>query len=633
MLKDMETKGISAMKMEKEIFASYSVWVDDRSTDLEQEITTATSRIEQLVAFIDKAESDVSLLGSEMSKLDGELNEASANKASLAKQREAEHAEFLEAQQDYSDSVDALERAIQTLKAQAYDRPQAELLLQKMAGKVKGMRRVLAAFLEEKDVQARGAPAVAAYGFQSDSIVALLEKLLKKFKSELNDLESSESNSAHAHDLEALHLSNIEAEVSANHEQKAAIKGKKSAESAQAKGELESLRASLAADKKLLAETKSTFAMKKQAFETNQKIRAEEVDALKEATAIISDSSVSGSYAKHVKLVQTAARGTSFLQEASSASSQSTARTRAAALLRSHAEALASNVLRTAAGDVATGPFSKVIEMIEGLLERLREEAASEATHKAFCDEELHKNKLTREDHSSKVEQLQAEVGELIASIQTMSEEMATLSEEQAAVSKAMSEATDARQKEKATNEATIKDSEEAQQALKKAVTILREFYSKQSAPEASLAQKSAQVPEMEAYKGLQGSKGGVVGMLEVIQSDFLRLETETKAAESQAASEYNTLMKDSRTAQKEKHDSEFKLSLAKDQAEFELNNRKKELGLDEKALEAAVKYYESLKPQCLTVHVAYEDRVARRKEEIEALKEAYKILNGEATA
>ena len=48
-----------------------------------------------------------------------------------------------------------------------------------------------------------------------------------------------------------------------------------------------------------------------------------------------------------------------------------------------------------------------------------------------------------------------------------------------------------------------------------------------------------------KAYTGMGGESGGVVGMLEVIESDFARLESDTKAAEvtnSPSASQWEGL-------------------------------------------------------------------------------------------
>merc|ERR1719393_329078 len=170
---------------------------------------------------------------------------------------------------------------------------------------------------------------------------------------------------------------------------------------------------------------------------------------------------------------------------------------------------------------------------------------------------------------------------------------------------------------------AVIADAQAGNSAVKKALVILREFYASQG----SFLQGS-QVPEMAEYKGMGGAKGGVVGMLEVIETDFARLEADTQAAENQAASEYDSFMSDSQSDKKEKHNLEVKTSLDKDQTEFEKSQTQKELAMEEDELSKANEYYEYLKPNCLEVKVSYEERVARRKEELAALNEAYDILN-----
>ena len=46
--------------------------------------------------------------------------------------------------------------------------------------------------------------------------------------------------------------------------------------------------------------------------------------------------------------------------------------------------------------------------------------------------------------------------------------------------------------------------------------------------------------------------------------------------------------------------------------------------------LDAALAYYDKLKPSCVDAGVSYEERVARREAEIQSLQEALKILSGE---
>jgi len=116
--------------------------------------------------------------------------------------------------------------------------------------------------------------------------------------------------------------------------------------------------------------------------------------------------------------------------------------------------------------------------------------------------------------------------------------------------------------------------------------------------------------------------------MLEVIVSDFVRLEAETKAAETQAAAEYDAFMRDAKADKIAKHKEEVKTKLEKDQAEFDREGAKKMLAGVNEELAKANSYYEQLKPECTEVQVSYEERAAGRKAEIQALKDAYATLD-----
>merc|ERR1712190_509573 len=203
-----------------------------------------------------------------------------------------------------------------------------------------------------------------------------------------------------------------------------------------------------------------------------------------------------------------------------------------------------------------------------------------------------------------------------------------------AALDAAMAKATKLRQEEKAKNEQTMEDAKQAQTAVAQALTVLKEFYAK-AADATALLQQQPVAPEIfdSPYKGMQAENGGVVGMLEVIESDFARLESDTKAAEASAQKEYDTFMTDSKVDKESKtKDIEHKTAKKQDESQA-LTVKKGDLEGTQKELDAALAYFDKLKPSCVDAGVSYEDRVARRKEEIESLQEALKILNGEDIA
>mmetsp|Transcript_68564 Transcript_68564/g.201228 ORF Transcript_68564/g.201228 Transcript_68564/m.201228 type:complete len:132 (-) Transcript_68564:65-460(-) len=129
------------------------------------------------------------------------------------------------------------------------------------------------------------------------------------------------------------------------------------------------------------------------------------------------------------------------------------------------------------------------------------------------------------------------------------------------------------------------------------------------------------------------GESGGVIAMLEVIQSDYARLESETKATESTNQQDFDRQMTESGVLRAQtQRDIEHKTTMRQQKQEAvvdfnqDLNNAAQEL-------QAANKIFETLKPRCLDAGVSFEDRAARRKEEVESLQEALRILNGEDIA
>merc|ERR1719261_857091 len=341
-MSEMKSKGESMMAAEAKTYATYKEWVADTSRELGFEIKTSKSNIDKYLAAAAKADSDVAELGKAIDKLEGELGTTEGEKQEATDIRNTQHAEYVKISTYYSESVDALERAIQTMQSRNYDVPEASAFLQKMAVEKPGMRRVLAAFIQKNEMT-RGGPAVAAYEFQSGGIISLLEKFLKKFQGELEEVETEESNQAKNFDMEMINLSNTIDYLKKEIEEKSVLKAKRAKESAQAKSDFASTRKELAEDEKTLADTTATFAAKSDQFKANQEVRKAELEAIGKAIEIISDPSVAGSYGEHINLVQTK---TSFLQ-IRSARSRVSSRQRVVAFLERKAALLSSTALKT----------------------------------------------------------------------------------------------------------------------------------------------------------------------------------------------------------------------------------------------------------------------------------------------
>jgi len=472
------------------------------------------------------------------------------------------------------------------------------------------------------------APEANAYEFQSSGIVDMLEKLLDKFIDERTSLEKEETASLQQFQML---MSDLEHQISVAQEgleKDRTDKTKVLKFKADSEGELTETTSVRDEDTKYLEDTKAECAQKATDFEARQQLRAEEIEAIEKAIEIISDPAISGAAAKHLPgLIQT--KSTSMVQ-LRSALSNNPAQVEVAQFLQDRARQLKSRVLSVLAERVEKDPFKKVKKMIKDLIDKLMEEATAEASHKGWCDKELATNEHTRKEKTDAVETLHSEIDELTASNAKLTEEITQLSTEVADLDAAVAEATKMREEEKAKNAETIKDAQQAQTAVSQALTVLKEFYAK-----AAKATALAQQPEIfdKPYKGMSGMTGGVVGMLEVIESDFARLQAETQASEAKAQKEYEEFMSDSKVDKASKtRDIEHK-ETKKTNQETALGDKKKDLEGTQKELDAALRYYDKLKPSCVDSGVSYEDRVMRRKEEIQSLQEALKILSGEDIA
>merc|ERR1719506_2624956 len=273
------------------------------------------------------------------------------------------------------------------------------------------------------------------------------------------------------------------------------------------------------------------------------------------------------------------------------AKSDSPIRKKLVSFLSAKAKSMKSKILLKLLTAATDSPFDKVKKMIKDLIVKLMEEATEETEHKGWCDTEMGSNKQTREDKAEAVSTLTANSEELTAKIAKLTNKIAELSDSVSEIDAAVAAATAFAQQDPASD---------------------------------------APATFSKPYTGMGGSNTGVVGMLEVIQGDFARLESETTTSESAADEEFTRFSDDSSQDKAVKNTDLDNAEKDKSVAEADLTTTKKDLGATQTELDAALTYYEKLKPSCVDAGLSYEERVRMREEEIQSLQESLKILGGE---
>merc|ERR1719262_528422 len=419
--------------------------------------------------------------------------------------------------------VDALNGLLNAASVNAMDKARVTALLQAQSGD------------EDLSLQPGGAPDPAAYKSQSGGILSTLEDMLEKAKAEHADAQKAEMNAKFDFDLLKQKLedamANGEKQLAETKKEKAASEEAK----AEAEGELETAEKNLADDKKHLNDLHHECMTKATEFEESQHSRGEELEALGQAKKILEE-----------KTGGAASRTYSFLQVSSESRTQTKneeVKDCIFALVQklakaddSKALALLSQRIQSAAL-MGADPFGKVKGMIQEMIEKLVAEAQKEASHKAFCDKEMSETKAKRDDKQSDLDDLNTKIDAATSKIAKLKEEIATLQSELAAIAEAQQKATAMRQEEAAAWKDAKADYESGVEGVGMALQVLRDYYAEKE--EAALVQTS--------HDKATGAASGIIGMLEVVESDFSKNLAEGSAAEAMAQEAYEKLTQDNK--------------------------------------------------------------------------------------
>merc|ERR1719454_1615167 len=260
-------------------------------------------------------------------------------------------------------------------------------------------------------------------------------------------------------------------------------------------------------------------------------------------------------------------------------------------------------------------PFAKVKSLISGMIEKLEKEAEADATEKAFCDKEMSETEAKKADKEATIEKLSTKIDSMTARSAKLKEEVAVLQEELAALAKAQAEMDKLRAEEKAAFDKNSAEMKKGIKGVQLALKVLRDYYAKDD----------------KAHSSSDGAGSGIIGMLEVAESDFSKGLAEMTSVEQTAVSEYEAASKENAiTKATKEQDVKYKTKEAKglDKDTSEANADRAGV---QSELDAVNEYYKGIQARCVAKAETYSERVKRREAEIAGLKQALEILEGEA--
>jgi len=648
-------EGEAEAKAYKEFFA----WCDDAAANKGFEIKTATAKKEDLTATIEKAVSDISEGTSKIEELAAAIAKAEAELAEATGIRGKEKAEFSAAEAELVDTTDALDRAIAIIGREAAKNPAlAQIDTSNMNSVISGLKTILDAAAigsgdqklltgllqsqqgeddEDSDLSF-GAPAAAGYKSHGSGIMDVLEDLKEKAESELADLRKAENNAAHNFDMLKQSLTDQVGADNKDKDDETSAKNAAEETKATAEGDLTNTVKDLA-DASNALEVANTNCMQVAAdHESTVLSRNEELKAIATATKILHETS-GGAVGQAYGFLQVDSN--SQLRSRADLSNAEVVNVVKKLAQKQHSSALAQLASRIEAvvrygSSAGEDPFVKIKGMISDMIGKLEEEAANDATEKAYCDEEMAKTEAKKSELEGDVSTLTSKIDRAAAASAKLKEEVKELQAELAALAKTQAEMDQIRSEEHSDYSQAKSDLELGLSGVGKALGVLRDYYGG-GAASASMIQDGSdfnafmQQPAMpEKHEAAGGAGDAILNLLEVVESDFSKNLAAEEAEEADGAAVYEKTTQENKVTKTLKNQDvkyktqEFK-SLDKNIADLSSDK-----GTASTELAAVNEYYAKLRDRCIAKPESYGDRKARREAEINGLKEALQTLEEE---
>jgi chromosome segregation ATPase len=549
LMDDYAAKVTAEGEVEAKAFKDLFEWCDDASHDAANEIETAKAKSNKLSAKIEETTSDAEVGTAKIEELSGAIATAEAELKEATGIRNRELSDFAASEKELMATVDTLERATTVLEKEMaksgaasaqIDTSSLQSITQTLSVVIDAAafstqdKHKLVALVQshqqeqqEEDEDELGAPAAAAHKSQSGGIVELLEDLKEKAEGELADARKAESAAKHNYamlkqslddktEADGKDLANTKSAVAAAGEEKAV-----------AAGDLKITEEDLKTSEASLATAKKDCMQAASDHEATVASRVEELKVIAQAKKILEEST-GGAQKQSYSLLQVAASSQSRIQLANS---EVVAMVKKLAA-QHHSTALNQLASRISAavrygGSAGEDPFAKVKGLINSMIAKLEKEAESEATEKAYCDEQMGKTKAKKTELEDDVDKLTSKIDEAASRSAELKEEVAEIQAELATLAKTQRELDSVRTASHAAYKTAKSELTQGLDGVRKALGVLRDYYGGGDAAASMLQDDDSfgafmqQPAPPQKHDKNNGAGANIIAILEVCESDF----------------------------------------------------------------------------------------------------------------
>jgi len=658
MQKEVEAEGDA----EAALFKKFDCYCKGNTDKLKEQGASSAAAAEEASA---KAKAESSEKKQVDEDLSGAKKDRAAAKEDLAKAQALRNKEaklYAETNADALANLDATTQAIGALEKGMG----ASFMQTAVGSKVKAVIEKQAENMDVDDKEVLSAFLQGDYQPASGQIVGILKNMKDEMEKSIGEAKSAEESAVSSFgELKAAKNKEIAATTEAI-ESLTKRSGELAVSIVQNKNASEDAAEEAADASEFLANLKKNCASKAGEWEERQATRANELEAIAKAIAILNEDDALDLFKKTLKTPKTVVtQAAAFLQKSAGKSADLTKVHSMVAAMKgnkvSAGVALMQNSMLSEIKSMQKSgkvDFSKVLKMIDDMVALLVKEQKDDESSKKFCEVEFDTSDDEQKKLTGEVKSLDSAIAQMKDEIEALKADIAATTDKVNSLDNTVAEATEQRKKENSEFTSTLQANNMAIELIGKAKNKLLQFYNPDLATSETPVQKSlgdqladgsfndnemtqaapvfVQVKAEDApstweggYTNKDQKSGSIMALMDKLAGELKTDVKESQFEEKESQKDYEELLGEAQKTRADDVKSISDKNAAKADLEVSVTETKRTHSLKTTALAEVGQYIADLHRQCDFVVATFEERREARTNEVEGLKKAKAVLSG----